>query len=72
MRPRDYVRIIAVLLLGFGVLCVPIGFGASPKRDTSAFANWADLGAVAWLALILIPSGILLFFLSYIRDRGDG
>jgi hypothetical protein len=52
-----------------GLLCFPIGFGASPKRDTSAFSNFADLGIFFKAGLILLTVGLLLLVITLFIPR---
>jgi hypothetical protein len=54
-----------------GFLCLPVGFGANPKRDTSLFFNFADLGLYFQLAVILIPAGVVVALLSFLLPSDD-
>jgi hypothetical protein len=79
MTLRDYLRIAGVIMFSLGFMCLPIGYGASPKRDLSLFFNFADMGFFLSIALALISAGILTFAVSYIplrknqkRARGTG
>jgi hypothetical protein len=50
----DTVRFVGIILLILGVMCMPIGYGVSPKRDQSVFHNLADMNAfVVWGAALL-------------------
>jgi hypothetical protein len=66
MRFRDYIRVAGFLILMFGVLCLPTWYEGSPKRDTSVFNNFADMGFFLTTALVLIPIGIIVLVLSYL------
>ena len=63
--------IVGVVLFVVGFLCLPVGIGASPKRDTSVFFNFADMGAYLRVALVLIPSGVLIALLSFLLPGDD-
>jgi hypothetical protein len=43
MNAREWMQAAGIVMIGMGLLCFPIGFGMSPKRDISAFSNLADL-----------------------------
>lgn len=65
------VQVAGVVISTIGFFCLPVGFGASPKRDTSLFFNFADLGLYLKFALILIPAGIVIALLSFLLPRDD-
>lgn len=69
--PRVITRIAGIILFGIGFLCLPVGWGASPKRDTSLFFNFADLGLYLRVALILMSSGIGTVILSFLLPGDD-
>ena len=62
---RDVAWVLGFVLLGFGFLCLPVGIGASPKRDKSAFFNFADMGLYLKIALILMPLGLVIIIVSF-------
>ena len=62
-------RWVAVSVIGF--CCLPVGWGASPKRDASLFFHFVDLGLYLQVALILIPAGIVLALLSFLFPGDD-
>jgi hypothetical protein len=69
--PRVAVQGAGVLISTIGFLCLPLGFGGNPKRDTSLFSNFADLGLFFQFALILIPAGVVVALLSFLLPRDD-
>jgi hypothetical protein len=69
--PRVVVQILGVGICVIGFLCLPVGWGASPRRDTSLFFNFADLGLYLQAALILIPAGIVVALLSFLLPGSD-
>jgi hypothetical protein len=69
--PRLIIRIAGIIFFGIGFLCLPVGWGASPQRDTSLFFNFADLGLYLRVALILMPSGIGIVILSFLLPGDD-
>jgi hypothetical protein len=69
--PRDIGRVIAGVVFCFGCLCLPLGFGANPKRDTSLFENFADLGLWFRIALVMIPLGIIIALFSFFLPSDD-
>jgi hypothetical protein len=69
--PRIVARVIGIVLLSLGLLCVPLGIGASAKRDTSVFSNFADQGLYMQAALILIVGGVVVALLSLLLPRDD-
>jgi hypothetical protein len=68
---RDLARVLGFVLLGFGFLCLPVGIGASPKRDTSVFFNVADMGLYLKVALILMPLGLVVIIVSFFLPGDD-
>jgi len=54
-----------VVLFLLGIICLPAGYGLSPKRNLSAFNNLADLGAFIKMGLVLMGIGLVAFFISY-------
>ena len=56
-------------MFSLGFMCLPIGYGASPKRDLSLFFNFADMGFFLTIALALIPAGLLTFAVSYLPTK---
>jgi hypothetical protein len=64
MNIREYVKTISIILMAIGILCLPIGFGASPKRDTSVFSSFADLGIFLKSGLIMLALGLLLLLIG--------
>ncbi len=72
MNIREYIKTAAIVLLAIGILCLPIGFGANPKRDTSAFYNFADLGIFLKIGLTLLAIGLfILLVIAFIPSRND-
>lgn len=69
MNIRDYIKAIGICLMAVGILCLPIGFGASPKRDTSIFFNFADLGIFLKASLIFLTLGLLLLAIAWLIPR---
>jgi hypothetical protein len=57
-------RFSGAIALAIGVMCLPVGYGISPKRDLSAFSNLADMGLFLKAALLLVPIGILALTIS--------
>ena len=66
MTFRDWMRGVAAVVFCFGLMCLPIGFGANPKRDTSAFLRAADTGVWLKLGVVLIILGVVVFMLSFV------
>jgi hypothetical protein len=55
----DTVRFVGIILLILGVMCMPIGYGVSPKRDQSVFHNLADMnrslcGVLRWVGAVSV------------------
>jgi hypothetical protein len=73
-RARTVVQIIGVTTMLVGGGALPVGWGASPKRDLSAFNNAADLGAFVKPGVVLIGAGLLVLLVSFLlpRSRIDG
>lgn len=63
-RVRVILRVGGTLAAAIGVLCLPIGYGVSPKRDLSMFNNLADVGAFVTVAVILILLGVIALLVS--------
>jgi len=68
---RTVARVLGFVLLSVGFLCVPVGVGASPKRDTSLFFNFADLGLYLRVALIIMPVGLVVIIVSFLLPGDD-
>ncbi len=67
LEPREILRIVGVVIFALGMVCLPVGYGANPKRDSSSyFLNLADSGQFFNLALILLLLGSLTFLISCI------
>jgi hypothetical protein len=69
--PRLIIQVAGIILFFAGLLCLPVGWGASPKRDTSLFFNFADLGLYLRAALILMPVGIGVAISSFLLPGDD-
>ncbi len=63
-RWKPILRIGGIVAACVGLLCLPLGFGVSPKRDLSAFSRIADTGAFVKIGLALIFGGLLAVFVS--------
>ena len=59
MTIKSWTLIAGIGLCGLGVICLPLGFGISPKRDLSLFDAFADTGAFALTGLGLISLGLI-------------
>ncbi|EDY16312.1 hypothetical protein CfE428DRAFT_6125 [Chthoniobacter flavus Ellin428] len=64
MSLRNVICGIGGVLLGLGLMCLPLGFGANPERDTSAFFRAADTGVWLKLGLTLALSGATVLLAS--------
>ena len=60
-----------IVVVAVGMSCLPLGFGLSPKRDTSIFNNISDTGAfINPITVALLAVGILLIIISlFIKER---
>ena len=67
MRIRDWIRVLAVVLLGCGIACLPYGAAAHPEKATSLFYLFAELGSFMRVGFALIVISLLVFALSFIR-----
>src|ERR1700756_1599992 len=65
MTFRHWIRIIGIALVGFGLLCLP-SIERSPQSYGSGFALLSDTGFLLWIAIILIVSGAIAFFGSFV------
>jgi len=66
MTAKEWVRAVGIVLFALGVMCFPIGFGVSPKRDLSLFFNFADVGAFWKAGVVLVAIGVLVLIVSAI------
>jgi len=64
-RLKTALRVSGIVIALIGTMCLPVGFGVSPKRDLSLFYNLADLGAFVSAGLILIVVGLVALAISY-------
>jgi hypothetical protein len=60
------VRVSGMILLILGVMCMPVGFGVSPKRDQSVFHNLGDMRAFLLWGAVLAGSGVILLVVAAI------
>jgi hypothetical protein len=60
MTFRHCIRIIGIVLVGYGMLCLP-SIERSPQSYGSGFAILSDTGSLLWIAIILIVSGAIVF-----------
>jgi hypothetical protein len=71
-RVKTILRVGGIVIAAIGVLCLPLGFGVSPRRDLSFFNNLSDLGAFVGAGLALIALGLIAFGLSsFVRAETD-
>jgi len=63
---KTWALICGIVLCCLGIKCLPVGFGANPKRDLNIFNNYADGGAFAHTGLVLICAGLLIISLSLV------
>lgn len=63
---KSYALGLGTVLFCLGFMCLPLGFGASPKRHLSLFNNFADLGSFAGTGLWLMGAGILVIAVTLI------
>lgn len=64
--PKLILRIGGILCFAVGLLCLPLGYGVSPKRDLSVFSNLADMHAFIRAGLLLIAVGAAAFAVSHL------
>ena len=53
-------------MAAIGIVCLPVGYGITPKRDLSAFNNLADTGIFVTAGLVLVTTGAVLLGISRI------
>lgn len=70
MTAKEWVETVGFVLIACGLMCFPIGMGVSPKRDTSLFNNFADLGVFWKAGSILFAVGVLVLLISAIIPSG--
>ena len=63
---KDYAGILGVGLICIGAFCLPVGAGASPKRDLSAFFRLADTGALLTPGVLIIAAGLFVLLLAWL------
>ena len=56
-RLKLILRVGGVLCFAAGAMFIPLGYGVSPKRDLSTFANIVDTGAFFGIGLLLVVVG---------------
>lgn len=61
---KNWALIIGTVLCALGIKCLPVGFGANPKRDLNLFSNYADGGAFIDTGVALLLAGLLIIVLS--------
>jgi len=61
---KPILRIGGIVAMLVGFTCLPLGMGASPKRDLSVFNNIADSGAFLKMGLALMAGGLIAVVLS--------
>jgi hypothetical protein len=70
-RFKLILRIGGVTALFVGLMSCPVGYRVSPKRDLSAFDNFADIWAFFEFGLILIGIGLIAFLLPFFLPGDD-
>jgi hypothetical protein len=60
---------VIAFLIGLDVL--PLGYLGSPKRDLSAFSNFAHIGAFIKMGFILMGIALIVFILSVLLPGDD-
>jgi uncharacterized protein YjeT (DUF2065 family) len=70
-RVAAALRVVGIVAVAPGVLCVPLGYGRSPKRDLSAFSNLADLGIFWRAGLVLLALGALILAASFLVPESE-
>jgi hypothetical protein len=68
---RLVLRVGGLLTAAAGVLFVPVGYGISPKRDTSVFENLVDTGVFIKVAFVLTTLGLLALLISKCLPDGS-
>jgi hypothetical protein len=69
---KEWGRLLGVLLVCAGVLCLPIGFGVSPRQDLSFFHNLADLNIFFKTGAALVAIGSLVLVASLFLPSAEG
>jgi hypothetical protein len=64
-RLKVFAGVTGMVLLILGVICMPIGYGVSPKRDQSAFYNLADMSAFLLWGSVLAGFGLILLVVAF-------
>ncbi len=64
MSLKQWFRVVGWLVLFFGGMFFPVGFGVNPKRDLSVFYNLADLGVFWKIGFVLLCMGLFLLLIS--------
>jgi hypothetical protein len=64
MTLRYWIRIVGLVLGGFGLLCLP-SIGRSPQSYGSGFAILSDTGSPVWIGVVLIVAGAIVFLGSF-------
>ena len=65
-RLKLFLRIGGTLCFLTGIMCLPVGYGVSPKRDLSAFKNLADMHAFVRVGVFLMALGGVAVGASYL------
>jgi hypothetical protein len=65
-RLKLILRIGGTLCFAGGVMCMPLGYGVSPKGDLSVFVNLADMHAFIKIGLLLMAGGAVAFMASLV------
>ena len=70
---KEWVQTIGIVLTASGIMRFPVAIGVSPKRDTSLFYNFADLGAFWMAGIVLFGVGALVVLISVVipGDRSE-
>jgi hypothetical protein len=66
MSIRNWIRVIAGIVIMAGLTCLPMGLGGNPYRFTSPFEFFVESGAYIRFGMVAIGSGILGFILSFV------
>jgi hypothetical protein len=72
MGLKEWGRSLGVISICIGVLCFPVGFGVSPKRDLNVFSNLADLNLFFEAGVALVGAGGLVCIVSVFLPSAEG
>lgn len=71
MTFKEKLRIVGIVILAFGIICIPAGYLGNPKMGLTFFSYITDLDLKLKSGLALVLIGVIITILSYVLPDKD-